>query len=65
MTDAERRLIAEEGNIKELLEKVDDVVDDYVDVRDGPNGEARPNWAMSLQGEIRNLLARLGGKRYK
>jgi len=42
-----------------LLEEVIETIDNYVDVVDGPPGyehEQKPNWAMSLTTEIKELL---------
>jgi hypothetical protein len=47
-----------------VLEEVRDFLDNYIDVVDGDYGEPRPNRAMSLDGEIARLLARVRGERW-
>jgi hypothetical protein len=41
-----------------LLEEVREAIDRFVDVVDGPDGQPRANWAMSLTNEIDELIGK-------
>ena len=43
----------------DLIEKIEDFLDDYADVRDGSYGEQTPNRAMSL---LNQLQREIGGR---
>ena len=44
-------------DLYDLLVRVSDFLDNYVDVVDGDYGEVRPNRAMSLQSEVEDAIA--------
>ncbi len=47
----------------DLLVRVDEFLDNYIDVLDGDYGEPRPNRAMSLQQDVQAAIALLERER--
>jgi len=48
---------ATDEDVCELLEEIRDFLDNYTDVRDGDDGQPRPNAAMTLHSRVSALLS--------
>lgn len=44
----------------DMIKEVDKELDNHHDVIDGLDGNQKPNWAMNLQRETQELIARIG-----
>lgn len=57
-SDAEVAFWRRIAELEAALEDVTDELEDYEDVRDGPSGDQRPNWAMSTRLRLMQILAK-------
>jgi len=60
VSDGDARLIAASPDMVDVLLSCAGLLNDYSDVNDGPDGEPRPNKAMSLLQDVEAVLRKAG-----